>query len=422
MRQLPHAPRITVLPALLLCFFAGSSAQYNDPNYPIPASGYGSDGPHSIGVVSFPNPNFQNQDIEIYHPSDIVGQVPTLFYSHAFGGNNSENVIGLLNFVARKGYAIVFVPYQTIGASVAERYENLLAGFRKAARDHPQIIDTTRVGFIGHSFGGGASIGIAYRCFTDNGWGQNGRFLHASAPWYSFNITQVELQSFPPDTKLLMQVYDDDTVNDHRMAVDIFSNVNISAEEKDFILVRADTVNGYIYEAGHNLPMTYAAFDAMDYYAYYRLIDALCDYTFNGNLAGKAVALGNGSAAQVNMPPGMSALEQTDSPMAEYPESLYGFPCSAAGNPRNQYCSIITGGSDPKYGPGIIVHPNPCSEHLYVDFMDGSSTYTIRNAMGQVLQNGRATAVLDVSALVPGVYFLSISAGAGRQDLRFLKH
>ena len=142
-----------------------------------------------------------------------------------------------------------------------------------------------------------------------------------------------------------MEVYDEDVVNDHRMAIDIFTTINISNAEKDFITVKADTVSSYIYSAGHDMPTSYAAFDALDYYAYYRLIDALCDYTFNGSLAGKEVALGNGIGAQITMPTGLQSLVQTDTPTALYPETIYGFPCSSVGNPRNMYCDSTMPGS-----------------------------------------------------------------------------
>lgn len=341
-------------------------AQYADPNFAIPSTGYGSDGSHPVGIVSFPNPLFAGSDIKIYHPSDISTNVPTLFYSHAYTANFPSHVSGLLEFVAKKGYAIVFVPYQTFGVTVVERYENLLEGFRKAARDYPAIIDTTRVGFMGHSFGGGASIGISYAAFTENNWGENGRFIHASAPWYVYNITPTQLQSFPTDTKLIVQVYDNDSVNDHRMAIDIFEHINISDAEKDFILVRADTIAGYIYKAGHDVPTTYSAFDAFDYYAYYRLIDALCDYTFNGNLAGKDVALGNGSPSQITMPAGMKNLVQTDNPDVVYPESQYVFPCTAILNLRQDYCGML-GIEDAMIEPdNLNLVPNPASDNVTI--------------------------------------------------------
>lgn len=142
-----------------------------------PTSGYGADGSHSVASVSFTNLNFITKDIVVYYPSGIEAPVPTIFYSHAYGGDDPNNISGFLNFVAKKGYAVVFVPYQTVGVTVAERYTNLLQGFTKAARRYPNIIDTTKVGFVGHSFGGGAVFANAYYCFTTLNWGLSGRFI-----------------------------------------------------------------------------------------------------------------------------------------------------------------------------------------------------------------------------------------------------
>ncbi len=326
---------------LSLLYAAVAVAQYNDPNIPKPSSGYGADGEHTPAVISFANPAFPSNNILIYYPADIGTKVPTIFYSHAFGGNNPVNITAMLDFVAKKGYAIVFVPYQTIGPTVEQRYANLLAGFRKAARDYPAIIDTTKVGFMGHSFGGGASFANAYKCFTENNWGSQGRFIYALAQWYSYNISQDDLRNFPADTKLLTELFDDDVINDHRMAIDIFNNINIPSDEKDLLLLQSDTLNGYVYVADHAVPNT-TVFDAYDYYAYYRFIDALCDYTFNKNPLGKATALGNGSAAQVTMPGGLKPLVYADYPVVQYPESRYLYPCDSTINPRLSYCPSNT--------------------------------------------------------------------------------
>jgi len=97
------------------------------------------------------------------------------------------------------------------------------------------------------------------------------------AQWYSYNISQTELQSFPNDVKLLTIVYEDDVTNDQRMANDIFNTINIPASNKDYLRVQSDTIDGYTYTADHVVPNN-SAFDALDYYAYYRLLDAMCDY------------------------------------------------------------------------------------------------------------------------------------------------
>jgi len=405
----------------LLVFTGNICSQYSDPNIPKPTSGYGSDGSHTVGVISFANPEFPSKDIEIYYPSDVVGKVPTLFYSHAYGGNISGNIIGMLDYVARKGYAIVFVPYATKGVTVDERYDNLLKGFRMAARNYPGIIDTTRVGFMGHSFGGGASFGLAYRCFTDNNWGSNGRFIYALAQWYSYNLDPVALKSFPADTKVLVEVFDDDTTNDHRMAVDIFRNINIDPAEKDYLLVRSDTIGGYVYAAVHSLPNTSVAFDALDYYAYYRLIDALCDYTFNKNAEAKKTALGNGSAEQTTMPGGLKPLMESDDPQVVYSESKYTFPCSDTMNPRLSYCPEVTATlqiSNPDKSLKII--PERSMKRVKIVFPENDNTcnLSVYNAVGKQIvsmkNEGSPTVYINVSDIPAGVYIVVAGNRSGR--------
>lgn len=397
------------------------SAQYDDPIFPKPQSGYGADGPYSVEVTTFPSPDFPGETIEIFHPGGVTGAVPTLFFSHGFGGTFSNYVRGMLDFIAKKGYAAVFVPYPTTGTSIVGRYNILLNGFRLAARSYPNLIDTTQVGFMGHSFGGGAMFGVSNRCFTENNWGSNGRFLFSLAPWYAYELTQAQLEAFPPDTKLIMQVYQDDVLNDHRMAIDLFNTINIPADEKDYILVKSDTIQGHIYAADHAVPGTYQVFNALDYYAFYRLLDALCDYTFNGNLAGKAVALGNGSALQVAMPAGLSPLSQMDTPVPLYPEDHYSFPCSGALNPRKAYCPALTGTSETTQDPyTLTIAPNPANAQIRVKIPADARARQIRvfSLSGKQVLAQRISAdseiMLDLDGLPSGEYVVVVGRYRGR--------
>lgn len=407
----------------LVSLFSSVFAQYNDPNIPKPVSGYGADGTHTVGVISFVNPNFTSKNIEIYYPSDIQTPVPTIFYSHAYGGNISDNISGMLNFVAMKGYAIVFVPYQTLGVTVEDRYANLLNGFRMAARNYPAVIDTTRVGFMGHSFGGGASFGLAHQCFTENNWGSNGRFIYALAQWYSYQLDDHALSSFPADTKVLVEVFDDDTTNDHRMAIDVFNHINISAAEKDYILLKSDTINGYVYSAEHNVPSTSVAFDAYDYYAYYRFIDALADYAFHGSAAGKLTALGNGSVEQVTMPGGLKPLVQTDTPFTSYPESKYTFPCSSSDNPRSDQCVGTTEINDVvAVHQEPLIYPNPVTNAFRLKQNENTSgakigIYSVSGEKLMELDSRGSDKEINVSFLPAGIYVLK----AGQTYTRMLK-
>ncbi|SHJ99256.1 alpha/beta hydrolase family protein [Pseudozobellia thermophila] len=307
-----------------------------------PTEGYGSDGTYTVAKIAFESPTYEGKDVEVFYPEEATLPVPVIFYSHPYGGEKSEYNIGLYEFIAKKGYAVVFAPYPTTGVSVEERYETLWESFKKAVGDHPDIIDTEKVGFMGHSFGGGATFSLAYKGFVEEGWGENGRFIFTMAQWFSYDLSDTQLQNFPSNTKLITQVYDDDVTNDHRMAIDIFKNINISDAEKDFILIKSSTVDGYTYSAEHNLPNTQTAYDAYDYYGIYRLLDALTDYSFNGNSAAKNVALGNGSTEQITMPShdgeALEPLVVTDDPTPLYAQSNYLFKCGAASNPRSAYC------------------------------------------------------------------------------------
>ncbi|WP_341904161.1 T9SS type A sorting domain-containing protein [Fluviicola taffensis] len=409
--QLMHSNRQLICFFILFNSMAAFGQVYTGP-IAKPTSGYGSEGTYTLAIESFTNPNFPTENIRIYYPSGITSSVPTLFYSHGYGGSDPLHVIGLLSFFAKKGYAIVFVPYQTNGVSINDRYVNLTAGFRKAARDYPTIIDTTRVGFLGHSFGGGATIGVSHTCFTENNWGQNGRFICPSAQWYSFNITQTELQTFPLDTKMLTFIYTTDSVNDHRMATEIFSNINIPSAEKDFIRVVPSTVSGYDYTTEHDMPTTYAAFDALDYYAYYRLIDALCDYTFNGSLAGKDVALGNGSTNQITMPSGMANLLQTDMPVAVFPESIYGFKCSVLANPRQEYCnSNLTLTEASLNDSQIFIFPNPALSSFSVRYPNQNFSLEILDGSGsKIYEKNKITeqVIVSMETFPKGLYLVKM--------------
>ncbi|BAV07150.1 Chlorophyllase [Filimonas lacunae] len=307
-----------------------------------PTSGYGKDGSYTVASISFASPTYSGKQVTVFYPKEATTACPVIFYSHPYGGEEASYNIGLYEFIAKKGYAVVFAPYPTTGVTVDSRYNTLWQSFKQAVTNYPNIIDTKKVGFMGHSFGGGASFALAYKAFTQEGWGQNGRFLFAMAQWYSYQLTDSMLNTFPANTKLITEVYNDDVTNDHRMAIDIFKRINIANAEKDYILVKKTELPNYTYTAEHDLPNTRSAYDAYDYYVIYRLLDAMIDYSFNGNAAAKNTCLGNGSAAQVTLPSyngqALTPLEVTDSPTPQFLQSKYLFSCNSSDNPRINYC------------------------------------------------------------------------------------
>ncbi len=324
---------------LLAAEFAGRLAA---GPIPPPSTGYGAHGSFAVAIEQFPSPLWPASNVTVYRPAGAGGPVPTIFFAHGYQGTSPIYYEALLSHLASRGYAAVFSPYKTVDTSDLSRYLTMAAGFVAAVDSYPQYLDSSRVGFAGHSFGAGAIPSLARRGIVDEGWGADGAFMFSMAPWYSYDITQEELWTFPSNVKLVMQNFDDDRVNDHRMAVDIFENINIADSEKDFVTLYSDTNAAGALAADHLVPLgaTGTQFtDALDYYGIHRLIDALADYAFTGNLDGKNVALGNGSPEQTfmgnwpNMTP-VRPLTVTDNPAVAYAQSEFTFPWASAYNPR----------------------------------------------------------------------------------------
>lgn len=320
-------------------------AGYSGP-VPLPTDSFGGRGPYTVTTRTLPSPGFPGRVVTIYSPQGLLGPRPTWFFSHGFGGSSPLLYDELLRHWASHGWTAVFAPYPVDGQPT-ELYTILNDGFVAAATQYPNLIDTHKVGFAGHSFGGGATPPLALRAYRERGWGAEGLALFPLAPWYSHQLSNQDLASFPSHAQLVMQVYDDDVLNDHRMAIDIFQRISIPAANKDFLWVHSDQIDGYLYAAAHSVPTgaeqplgeREILFNALDAWAILRIGQALAASSWTGDTAARNVALGHGSAAQVQMgvTPGgrdLRPMTSTRVPVPAFPQSRYAFPFTALLNPR----------------------------------------------------------------------------------------
>ncbi len=392
---------------IVICIFLQLAVRAQIYSGPIPAPemGYGSFGTHAEDSVLFLNPGDSTFASYVYFPKGISATAPTVFF---LGGNGANSPIGyqpFIRLIVSKGFTVVFVPSPTSQPTLT-RYHNLLTGFRHAARTFPSLIDTTRIGFVGHSFGAGASFSIANNLFTQSNWGTNGRFIVAAAQWYSYGIADYELENFPPNTHLLSLIFEDDKVCDHRMAIDIYKSISIPAEEKDLVYVSSSENNGYAYGADHVTPNSLACYDAMDHYVMFRLTDAMMDFVFHANQYAKTVALGSGSLSQIGMPPGLDELMVSDTITARFDQSRYGYACSSTRNPRRNCC-----GDENKLLPSvsIAVYPAQTTDSVFV-YGAERTMYSLTNPLGKEVLYGTlptAEETIDLSSLAPDVYILN---------------
>lgn len=261
----------------------------------LPAPGdYGRMGAFSVirQTVANPEPNTP-APVSVYLPSNATAntRVPVIFFAHGFGGTDYQYYDALLRQLASSGYAVVFTPYTpNIFSNHPTRYQQMWAGFQAAVAQFGNVIDTTRVGFAGHSYGAGAVPELARRGVAA-GWGANGLFLMPMAAWYSWGANYEQI---PATAKMIVQVYWDDETNQHLISQNDIWNRLPQITEKKWQAIRAAQTTCRM-NAGHSLTLTgntgaEGEINALDYWGVWRKLHALADYTFTGNPTAKTIA------------------------------------------------------------------------------------------------------------------------------------
>jgi hypothetical protein len=157
---------------------------------------------------------------------------------------------------------------------------------------------------VGHSYGAGALPFLAWRALKEKGWGAEGALLYSMAPWYALLVTPEQMRDLPDRLRVVIEVFEDDNATDPRIAIDQFHAIGVPEDSKEFVLVRSDHHGACRLPAVHSVPQSTglrARDDAIDFYGVYRLFDALAAYAFEGDEAGRRIALGHGTAEQVAM-------------------------------------------------------------------------------------------------------------------------
>lgn len=346
---IPARPRVLASLAALaigsngLAGFGSSAFAAHTGPVPAPTDAFGGPGSYSVVTATLPSPDWPGQEVTVFLPDGAPGRRPVWCFAHGFAGTDPEYYGELLRHLASHGAIVVFSPYPAAPLQVAENYATLFDGFVAAVARFADRIDTTRVGFAGHSYGAGAVPALALRAVRERGWGGNGLALLLLAPWYSYGVSDQDLASFPAGTQAVVQVYEDDLMNDHRMAIDVFTHLGLPAADKDFLMVRSDRIDGYNYDASHRTPTGVAtpagSFDALDTWGVHRIAQALAASTFDRDAAGRLVALGHGSPEQTAM--GTLATGRALRPMAEsaspvplFPSGRFRQPWDSRLNPR----------------------------------------------------------------------------------------
>ncbi|RUM37909.1 MAG: hypothetical protein DSY70_08875 [Desulfobulbus sp.] len=233
--------------------------------------------------------------------------------------------------------------------------ELLLTILDGVVKQFSPIIDTSRVGYVGHSEGGGL---IFYLAKDRPQWGTNGRFLFSLAAWWGFNLPETGNVDYPANTNMIIQMGDPtlDTGTDPRQNIDFLLHNNIPAKRKTYLYLPGDadhpathrlSYSSTIDIGGQPNPNGIAYYNALQQVGLFRPLESLMRYSFEGDIQWKKIGLPDPGDANYNTMYTLNGITvlSTDDPMGNHDVPLpveadldINYLCRQHNNPRWKMC------------------------------------------------------------------------------------
>jgi hypothetical protein len=249
---------------------------------------------------------FANPDLNYatYEPAGWVGggAAPTtskiVVFVHGYTANTPSYYLSWLRHLARKGNTVIFPVYQTQYTSPAFFTSNAIWSV-KDALTYQQSVATVKpdtasgMTLMSHSWGGPVSANMAAR-WAAQGLPQPKALLFAE-PYY--DTIDASLAGIPSTTKVDCVVGNYDTVVGRWGCDALWPKLShISTSDKNYVWMFSDYHGSPALVSDHFAPNE--GVDALDWYGFWKLGDALRDCGFLGTAC--STALGN-TAAQRDM-------------------------------------------------------------------------------------------------------------------------
>ncbi|WP_428311920.1 alpha/beta hydrolase family protein [Hydrocarboniphaga sp.] len=244
--------------------------------------------------------------------------LPVVVLLHGYGTIDISPYRAWAEHLAQRGAIVIYPHYQLLVATAVSDYvPNAVQGIKDAlariASAGGVRADTAKMIIIGHSLGGAVAANVAavagssgipqpaaLMTINPSNQSQNGMFV----------MPMEDLAQIPATTLQLSLFSDADQRIGDSIAKQIFNGTtNVPMANKDYIVVNSDSYGDTPLVADHfaalasrdGLGSLYPP-DALDYYGYWKLADALLlaasDKT---DTVDRDIAIGHGSAAQIYM-------------------------------------------------------------------------------------------------------------------------
>ncbi|MCX7048833.1 MAG: alpha/beta hydrolase [Candidatus Sumerlaeota bacterium] len=243
----------------------------------------------------------------LYEPaSPTPTTAPLIVFNHGWLAYIPGGYLAWTEHLVKRGNIVVYPLYQDSPFTVPEKFTpNAIQGVKDAIQElqtgrHPRP-DLSKFAIVGHSAGGVITADMAVRTKTDGLPApkavmvtEAGRGSIGGKP----NIPMDDYSKMASDALLLVVITEAYPVNDEAAPAElIFKQAPIPADNKNLITLMSDDrghpdlIADHFAGCGNASGRRRAEVDALDYYGYWKLFDALCDAAFYGR--NRTTALGN---------------------------------------------------------------------------------------------------------------------------------
>ena len=291
------AARTAALLVLAAVAVLGGTACVVPPVGVVPAGEPGAAGPCTFERTDLVNEHDWRHPVFVLEPtgsgSPYTGgrcdddSRPVAFLAHGYLGNVYEGYQGLVEQLVSNGYVVVFPGY-AIEYEPMDQYNAVDTGFRQGV-EFSDRADPSRVGFIGHSFGGGMLYWLIARAEA-RGWGAEAVWAVNFAPYFAVMNPGDGAIDLPDHIRFTMVSYDNDYVVDTRIAIEQFSAIDTPDEAAQHVAVFSDRSQSPPIEADHVGPVTVELLpglgtvntDHYDHWVAFRAIDSTARCALDG--------------------------------------------------------------------------------------------------------------------------------------------
>jgi hypothetical protein len=202
---------------------------------------------------------------------------PVILVAHGYTASAVGAYQGLVNHLVSNGFIVVFPGYTT-EFNPTHQYAVVDTGLVTAIGALGARADTSRLGVVGHSFGGGMTPWLLQQA-AGRGWGTQALWGVAFAPWYSFGVGEGPI-ALPANARFTTVSYDRDRVVDARIGIEVFHSVSVPDAQRNHVMVRSDTTVEPYLIADHlgpvslEAPVGYLATDHLDRWSAFPTVDA----------------------------------------------------------------------------------------------------------------------------------------------------